>query len=172
MLSSTFTDLSEHRKRAIDAISKLGYVPRVMEHSGAQAETDVIDTSLAMVRDAAAYVGLIGQKYGQTPYDALRNPDRHSITELEFNEAMRLGLPIVLFLMGDEHPIRKADIEADPEKRRKLDAFRERAKRMRRDGEQPGSVLDRRRDRGGDPLFGGNRRRARGVGVRKCVSDQ
>jgi hypothetical protein len=52
MLSSTFTDLREHRQRAIEA-SKLGYMPGVMEHSGAQAEADVIDTSLQMVRDAA-----------------------------------------------------------------------------------------------------------------------
>jgi len=53
MLSSTFTDLREHRQRAIEAISKLGYMPRVMEHSGAQADSDVVETSLQMVRDAA-----------------------------------------------------------------------------------------------------------------------
>ena len=54
MLSSTFTDLKVHRQKAIEAISKLGYVPRVMEYSGAQAETDVVETSLRMVRDSVA----------------------------------------------------------------------------------------------------------------------
>jgi tetratricopeptide (TPR) repeat protein len=135
MLSSTFTDLRGHRERAIEAISKLGYVPRVMEHSGAQAEADVIDTSLQMVRDAVAYIGVISFKYGQSPFDAVRNPDRLSITELEFNEARRLGRPIVLFIMGDEHAVKKADVESEPDKRKKLDDFRERAKLVRSDGE-------------------------------------
>ncbi|WP_338695366.1 tetratricopeptide repeat protein [Bradyrhizobium sp. 26S5] len=141
MLSSTFTDLKEHRARAIQAIQKLGYMPRVMEFSGAQAEADVIDTSLAMVRDAVAYIGVISLKYGQTPVDPGRNPDQLSVTELEFNEAMRLGRPIVLFIMSDEHPVKKADIEADPAKLNKLDAFRERAKRMR-DGSEVNRIYE------------------------------
>jgi hypothetical protein len=128
MLSSTFTDLRQHRQRAIASISNLGFMPRVMEYSGARADADVIDTSLDMVRDAAAYIGVIGLKYGQTPLDADRNPTRLSITELEFNEAMRLSRPILLFIMGDEHPVKKAGVETDPDKRKKLDEFRERAK--------------------------------------------
>jgi len=135
MLSSTFTDLRDHRQRAIEAISKLGYMPRVMEHTGARADADVIESSLSMVRDSAAYVGVISSKYGQTPVDSVRNPDQLSITELEFNEAVRLKRPIVLFIMGDEHPVKKADVETDPNKRKKLDAFRECAKRMHGDSE-------------------------------------
>jgi tetratricopeptide (TPR) repeat protein len=135
MLSSTFTDLKEHRQRAIEVIQKLGYFPRVMEYSGAQAEADVIDTSLQMVRDAAAYIGVVSLKYGQTPVDPVRNPEKLSVTELEFDEAMRLGRPIVLFIMGDEHPVKKADIESDPDKLKRLNEFRERAKRMRENSE-------------------------------------
>ena len=135
MLSSTFTDLREHRQKAIEAIQKLGYVPRVMEFSGAQAAADVIDASLEMVRDAVGYVLVIGRKYGQTPFDPDRNPNRLSITELEFNEALRLGRPILLFIMDSKHPIIEADVELDPDKRKKLEAFRERAKQMRTGGE-------------------------------------
>jgi tetratricopeptide (TPR) repeat protein len=131
MLSSTFTDLKEHRQKAIEAISKLGYLPKVMEHTGAGAGADVIESSLNMVRDSVAYVGVISLKYGQTPLDPDRNPNRLSITELEFNEAIRLNRPILLFIMGDEHPVKRADIELESDKRKKLDAFRERAKRMR-----------------------------------------
>jgi hypothetical protein len=133
MLSSSFTDLLAHRQRAIEAISELGYVPRIMEHTGADADADLIESSLNMVRDSAGYVGVISLKYGQTPVDPVRNPDRLSITELEFKEALRLHRPIVLLIMGDDHPVKKADIEADPEKRKKLNAFREGAKRMFRD---------------------------------------
>ena len=37
--------------------------------------------------------------------------------------------------MGEKHPVTEADIELDPAKRKKLDAFRERAKRMRESSE-------------------------------------
>lgn len=130
MLSSTFTDLKEHRQRATKAIEKFGYRANVMEYDGARAGANVIESSLKMVRDSAGYICVISLKYGQTPFDPDRNPDRLSITELEFNETKRLGRPIVLFIMDEEHLVRKADIESDPGKLEKLNAFRARAKRM------------------------------------------
>jgi hypothetical protein len=130
MVSSTFTDLKDHRKQVINAIDTFRYRPNVMEHDGARADVDVIDSSLQSVRDSAAYVGVISRKYGQTPYCPLRNPGRLSITELEFNEAMRLNRPVLLFVMGEKHPVIEADIELDPEKRKMLEVFRQRAKRM------------------------------------------
>jgi putative protein kinase ArgK-like GTPase of G3E family len=57
MVSSTFSDLKDHRREVIQAIEKLGFRANVMETSGAQAETDVIDTSIGMVRDSVAFVG-------------------------------------------------------------------------------------------------------------------
>jgi hypothetical protein len=130
MVSSTFTDLKDHRQQVIQAIHAHGYMANVMEYDGARVDVDVIDSSLQFVRHSAAYVGVISRKYGQTPHCPLRNPDRLSITELEFNEAMRLDRPILLFVMGEKHPITEADIELNPDKRKKLEAFRERAKRM------------------------------------------
>jgi tetratricopeptide (TPR) repeat protein len=135
MVSSTFTDLKEHRQKVIEAIHAHGYRANVMEYSGAQAGLDVIDSSLKMVRDSAAYVGVISRKYGQTPYHPQRNPDRLSITELEFNEALKFDRPILLFLMGEKHSLTEADIELDSKKRKKLEVFRERAKRMDKSSE-------------------------------------
>src|SRR5689334_13489443 len=85
MVSSTFTDLVEHRAALIAALSSFRIHPNVMENDSARL-VDVIDSSLQMVRDSAAYIGLISLKYGQTQEDA-RNPDKLSIIELEFNEA-------------------------------------------------------------------------------------
>jgi tetratricopeptide (TPR) repeat protein len=135
MLSSTFTDLKRHREQVIKAIREFGYKAEVMEDSGARADADVIDSSLKMVQDSVAYALIIGRKYGQTPICPERNPDRLSVTELEFNEAMRLKRPILLFIMDKKHPIIEEDIELDSDKRQKLEAFRERAKHMR-DGEE------------------------------------
>jgi hypothetical protein len=135
MVSSTFTDLRGHRDRLIVAINKFDIKANVMEYNGPRADLDVIDSSLQMVRDSSAYIGVISRKYGQIPESSVRNPDRLSITELEFNEAMRLQRPILLFIMADSHPVTEADIELNPEKRNKLNVFRERAKRMQDGGE-------------------------------------
>ena len=134
-LESAFTDLKEHRHQVIEAIQKLGYRANGMEYVGPRADADLIESSLQLVRDSAAYVGVISRKYGQTPDSTERNPDELSITELEFNEATRLGRPILLFIMGEKHLVTEADVELDRKKRKKLDAFRQRAKRTREGSE-------------------------------------
>src|SRR5450759_867430 len=98
MISSTFEDLKQHRAALIQAIKGQGLTDVAMENDSAKADVDVIDSSLQMVRDASAYVLVIGRKYGQTPRSLDRNPDKLSITELEFNEALRLDRPILLFV--------------------------------------------------------------------------
>lgn len=130
MVSSTFTDLEAHRREVIEAIHRFGFHANVMEYSGARSDADVIDASLRMVRESVAYLCVIGHKYGQTPVESNRNPKGMSITELEFNEAQRLGRPILLFLMADDHPVLPVDVESDTKKRKKLDAFRRHAKRI------------------------------------------
>jgi tetratricopeptide (TPR) repeat protein len=133
MVSSTFTDLKEHRAALIKAIEGQGLKAVVMENDSAKPAVDVIDSSLQMVRDGSAYIGVISHKYGQTPACQTRNSRKLSLSELEFNEAQRLGRPILLFIMSEDHPVRKGDVETSGAKRKKLNAFRERAKQMKLD---------------------------------------
>ena len=133
-ISSTFTDLKEHRSAIMAALKRQGLFDIAMEHDTARADLDVIGSSLQFVRDGAAYIGIISHKYGQTPRCPKRNPNGLSITELEFDEALRLNRPILLFIMGDEHRVLPYDVETDPKKQKKLRAFRERAKRWSSDG--------------------------------------
>lgn len=138
MVSSTFTDLKEHRNALIQSISKHDMHPVGMEFSDAKLTGDVVDASLGMVAKSAGYVLIIGRMYGQTPECPTRNPDKLSITELEYREAVRLKRPVLLFLMGDKHPRIESEIELDADKRTKLAAFRELAKRS-----APGSAVNR-----------------------------
>lgn len=131
MVSSTFTDLEQHRSALIKAIKGQGLTDVAMENDSAKPDLDVIDSSLEMVKDASAYIGVISRKYGQTPACPKRNPGKLSITELEFNEAMRLDRPILLFIMSDKHKGMEADFESSGTKKKKLKAFRERAKQMK-----------------------------------------
>ena len=128
MISSTFADIPKHRAVAIRLVEERGLFARAMEYDLAKPAGDVIELSLEMVRDSAAYIGVISQRYGQPPRCPRRNPDGLSLTELEFNEAQRLKRPTLLFIMGDRHPGTKADFEQSGRKLRKLNAFRERAK--------------------------------------------
>jgi len=132
MVSSTFTDLAQHRRALIKAIDGQDLKPVVMENDSAMPAIDVLQSSLKMVGKAAAYVGVISHKYGQIP-ESPDNPNGLSLTELEFNKAQSLGRPVLLFIMGPDHVVKPADVETDPEKMRKLAAFRENAKRIRPD---------------------------------------
>ena len=129
MVSSTFADFRQHREALIGAISGQGLHPIAMEQDSALPAGTVIDSSLQKVRDASAYVGIIGARYGNIPDSAEHNPEHLSLTELEFREARRLGRPILLFIMGPDHDVKQRDVELDPEKKCKLEAFREEAKR-------------------------------------------
>lgn len=133
MVSSTFTDLESHRKVLIRALLGASLTPVMMEHDSAKSEGDVIDSSLQMVRDASAYIAIISKRYGQIPHCAIRNPGGVSITELEFDEALRLKKPILLFIMGDNHLVLPSGVETNPAAREKLQRFTERAKLIRSD---------------------------------------
>lgn len=128
MVSSTFTDLKEHRKVLREALGRLNLHPVAMEDS-APKTIGVLDSSLEMVRKSRAYVCVIGMRYGWVPEDEGRNPGKVSVTELELDEAVRSGLPVLVFLMGKKHPVLEEDVELDPEKRVKLEALRERVQK-------------------------------------------
>ena len=133
MVSSTFTDLEQHRAALMKAIEAQGLYAVAMEHDAALPDGTVIDSSLRKVHEASAYIGVISHKYGQVPDSPQGNPSGYSLTELEFREARRLGRPILIFIMGEDHDVKRADVERDPEKTRKLDAFREEVKRAAAD---------------------------------------
>ncbi|SET62005.1 protein of unknown function [Nitrosomonas marina] len=127
MVSSTFSDLKEHRKILMRAIDRQGFKSVAMENDSAKPDVDMLESSLQMVQNSFAYICLISRKYGQIPEDSKRNPDRLSITELEFDEANRLNRPILVFYMGRKHLLTIDDIETDPEKIEKLNTFRKKS---------------------------------------------
>ena len=131
MVSCTFTNLIDHRAALIRAINSQSLKAITMENDSAKPAGDVIDSSLHMVSESSAYVGVISHKYGQIPECPVRNPERLSLTELEFNEARRLKLPVLLFIMGAEHEVKPRYVENDKEKLDKLKKFRENAKRLK-----------------------------------------
>jgi|GEM_PF-6715517 len=107
-VSSTFKDLHEHRRVAINTLDRLGYSTRAMESYFASDERP-LDLCLADVARCDLYIGIFARRYGTIPAEG--NPEHRSITECEFREAVRLGIPCLLFLSdeSDRWPVDGAD---------------------------------------------------------------
>src|SRR5436853_5366009 len=100
MISSTARALPDHREHVMDACLRQGMFPVMMEYLPA-ADADAIAESLRMVDGADIYLGVFAHRYGYVPkgYDI-------SITEMEYDRAVERGIPRLVFLMHDDHPIK------------------------------------------------------------------
>jgi hypothetical protein len=119
MVSSTALDLPQHREHVMAACLMQNLFPKMMEYLPA-SDANAIKASLRMVDEADLYVGVIAFRYGYVP-----KGHRISITEMEYDRAGQRGIPRLMFLMDENHPLRVADVETGPGAD-KLRAFRER----------------------------------------------
>lgn len=127
-VSGAFTELSEYGAVLFRVIQKQGLSYVTMASVNLRPAMDY----RSLVSASAAYVGLLEHKYGHIPGDPALNPGRLSGTELEFNEAMRLNRPVLLFIR-EGNRASEADFDTDSEKRKKLEAFRVRATQLKSD---------------------------------------
>jgi tetratricopeptide (TPR) repeat protein len=125
IISSTARDLTEHREQVIHACMRLGmFNPEIMEHLSATDETPM-EASLKMVDGADIYLGIFAFSYGYIP-----EGQSISIPEAEYNRAVERGIPRLIFMMSDEHPVRPSDVETG-RGAAKLKKLKERLKRER-----------------------------------------
>ena len=93
-VSSTFIDLEGHRAALKTALEKACYDVECMEKYTAFDERP-LDRCLADVAATDVYVLLIAHRYGYRPQE--NNPQRRSITQLEYEEASRHNKPRLVF---------------------------------------------------------------------------
>ena len=105
-VGSTFTDLQPHREAVQKALHVLETVVRGMEYFGALPDTPK-DECLRIVRSCRAYVGIFAMRYGSVDPATTK-----SLTQLEYEEAQRIGLPSLIYLLDEERqPVLPAHIE-------------------------------------------------------------
>ncbi|WP_141047318.1 DUF4062 domain-containing protein [Aliarcobacter cryaerophilus] len=94
-ISSTFTDLIDYRNIAIEVCEIFKAKQLVMELMFSKSETP-LEASLDLVRNCDIYICIIGKRYGTIPagYDK-------SITNLEYEEALKLSKPIHIFIVDN-----------------------------------------------------------------------
>jgi len=136
MISSTAIDLPDHRAKAFDACHRQVMQPIGMEHLGAR-DASAVAVSMAMVDEADIYVGIYAWRYGWVP-----DGSAISITEMEFDRAVKRGIPILVFLIHEHHDITRPMVETEDGAPQKLAAFKKRAceKRIRAEFTSPDNL--------------------------------
>lgn len=104
-VSSTFIDLQVYRRKIQDALTQLETVVRGMEQFGSKPGSPV-EECLKVVQSCRLYVGVFGMRYGSIP-------DGHdkSMTHIEDDEAQRLALPSLIYILNENQPIPSKDVE-------------------------------------------------------------
>jgi len=77
-----------------------------------------------MVDEADIYLLILAHRYGYIP--KANNPAQISVTEHEYNRAAERKMPILTFVMHEDHPVKAADVEKG-EGAVKLEAFKNHA---------------------------------------------
>jgi hypothetical protein len=107
-VSSTFTDLQVYRRKIQDALTQLEAIVRGMEQFGSKPGSPV-EECLKVVQSCRLYVGVFGMRYGSI-HEGLDK----SMTNIEYDEARRLELPSLIYIMNEDHPIPAKDVETGP----------------------------------------------------------
>ena len=108
-ISSTFSDLKEYRKAVYAALRRMGHDVISMEDYNASSRPP-LDVCLRDVARSDLYVGVFAWRYGFIPKaaDPTRpedgNPERKSITELEYLHARGNGKDCLIFLVDPDAP--------------------------------------------------------------------
>ena len=120
-VSSTYMDLHEERKKAIDILLMADCIPAGMEAFVA-TDLEQFEVIKKVIDLCDYYVLIIGKKYGSV------NPDTGiSYTEMEYDYAISKGIPVLVFALDSSVELPPEKCESDAVKAEKLQAFRDKA---------------------------------------------
>ena len=110
-VSSTFEDLKKHRKQVISSLRKAGIFVDPMEDWTASSDAPK-KFSQERLQDCDLCILLVGFRRGHIP-----EGENLSITQLEFQAAVQLGLDVLVFMLapGARWPEKFNDLKKDPE---------------------------------------------------------
>jgi Domain of unknown function (DUF4062) len=109
MISSTARDLPKHRDEVRLACERAGFEPREMMENLPALNNDAVEISLRMVEQADVYLGIFAYRYG-----TIRTSHERSITEMEYDHAVEVGKPRLIFFIHKDHSVVIDDVETGP----------------------------------------------------------
>ena len=120
-ISSIFKDLKAERAKAIETINSLDSMKAIAVNEQISANPNPpLDVCLSNLQKSDLVILILGFKYG-----SIDPIEKISITEIEYNEAKRLEIPVLVFLKINSENEWQPD-EEDEENRNKLIDFKER----------------------------------------------
>ncbi|EPY2703709.1 TPA: DUF4062 domain-containing protein [Yersinia enterocolitica] len=115
-VSSTYTDLSQARKKVIDTILSLYHFPVGMEMFSAD-DNEQWEVIQETINASDYYVIIIGHRYGSLSDNEI------SFTEREYDYAKSLQIPILAFIQSRDIPTNASQRESNPILIQKLNDF-------------------------------------------------
>jgi hypothetical protein len=100
-VSSTYLDLKEERQKAVEGILRAGHIPAGMELFTASSKSQwlVIEE---WIKESDVLMLILGGKYGSIEPDSGK-----SYTQLEYEFALKHGIPVFAIVLSDQYLINK-----------------------------------------------------------------
>lgn len=120
-ISSTYSDLKEERRKILDILLMADCIPAGMEAFVA-SDIEQFEVIKKVIELCDYYILIIGKRYG-----SINGQTGLSYTEMEYEYAKELGIPVLVFALDESVEVSEDKKEKDPEKIAALDAFRQKA---------------------------------------------
>lgn len=117
-ISSTYSDLIEERRKILDTLLMADCIPAGME-SFVAADISQFEIIKKVIDLCDYYILIIGQRYG-----SVNEETGLSYTEMEYNYAKQIGLPILVFAIDESAKLPIDKVEQVQENISKLKTFR------------------------------------------------
>ena len=117
-VSSTFIDLQEERRKVLDVLLMADCIPAGMEIFVA-TDDEQFEVIKKVINLCDYYILIIGQRYG-----SVNEATGRSYTEMEYEYAKEMGVPVLVFALDDSVDLPLEKKETDESKLVKLNNFR------------------------------------------------
>ena len=120
-VSSTYADLKEERRKILDVLLMADCIPAGMEAFVA-SDTEQFEVIKKVIELCDYYVLIIGKRYG-----SINSSTGLSYTEMEYEYAKGLGIPVLVFALDESVTLPEDKTETDEERIAALASFRKKA---------------------------------------------
>lgn len=96
-IGSTYEDLKDYRQAVQNELVRLETIIKGMEYFGSTPNTP-LEECLIKVRESKIYIGIFAMRYG-----SVEEKSQKSFTHLEFEEAQRLNLPSLIYIIDENN---------------------------------------------------------------------
>lgn len=106
-VSSTYEDLIPYRDEVQRVLVRLEQIVKGMEYFGSSPKKP-LEVCLETVKSSKVFVGIIGMRYG-----SVEEETKKSFTQLEYEEAIKNKIPILIYIIDENHPISPKFVDRD-----------------------------------------------------------